>query len=141
VKPAPYSDVHAFCRIDGWVDADAEAGRRQGDHTRYRRLLGNGEILRTKVSHGQGEYSGNLWRHILRDQLRITAAQFWETLRTGEPPERPEDKVEAPEGNRLPYWLVDRLMKNVGLSECVIGDLTEAEALERWREWQRRQRR
>lgn len=139
MKPVSTADLHEFCRIDGWYDADVAAGRSTGDHVRYRRVLGNGEVLRTKVSHGSHEIGGDLLRHVLREQLRVTEEQFWETLRTGEPPVRPED-VKPPARAGIPLWLVRRLREQVGLPETEIADLDEHAARAVWDEWCARRR-
>jgi hypothetical protein len=132
VRPATHADLHTFCRIDGWVDADAAAGRPRGDHVRYRRVLGNGEVLRTKVSHGSGEVGGALFRHVLRDQLRVTEEAFWRAVRTRRPPVRPEDGAVPEPSRALPLWLVRRLRDQAGVPEAEIATMDPAAARAAW---------
>lgn len=69
------------------------AGRRgkSNDHVRYELALGDGRILRTKISHPIGKrdtYGIDLWKRILRDQLCVTEEQFWACVNGGIRPER-----------------------------------------------------
>ena len=73
---------------------------RTGDHRRYQKERAVGTILRTKVPHGsRDEIGDDLFRHILRDQLRATEEQFWGVVRGGatilEPPTRPRQRSQA----------------------------------------------
>lgn len=48
-----------------------------GDHWRYCKVLPDGTVLRTKVSHALGdEIRPDLLSHIVRDQLRTTMQHF-----------------------------------------------------------------
>lgn len=48
-----------------------------GDHYHYRKVLPNGEVLYTMVSHSLGkEIPSRLWKRILKEQLRITQEEF-----------------------------------------------------------------
>lgn len=42
----------------------------------------DGRVLRTRVSHpvDRTDYGKSLWSHILRDQLEVSEAQFWECV-------------------------------------------------------------
>lgn len=45
-------------------------------HDYWRKVLPNGEILTTRVSHGSGEIPPGVWKRILSKQLRITNEEF-----------------------------------------------------------------
>ena len=122
-----WKDLERFCKIDAWE-------RREGDHIRFRKQLDNGGILRTKVSRKGSETIGrDLWTHIWREQLALDNEEdFWRALDSRRPVVRkPAETAERPEGASLPGWLWQRLVEDVGLSEDVIRELKEDEALVR----------
>ena len=65
-----WKDLQRFLERNNWELY------RNTDHYFYRKFLDNGEVLRTKVSRGSGEISPNLWRRILKHELRITLEEF-----------------------------------------------------------------
>ena len=52
---------------------------RDTDHEYYRKVLPDGTVLRTKLSHGNGEIPPNVWRQMLK-QMNITEAEFYAGL-------------------------------------------------------------
>ncbi|MGH3038598.1 MAG: cytotoxic translational repressor of toxin-antitoxin stability system [Gaiellaceae bacterium] len=139
--PQPtYKNLRDFCRIDGWDDISKKRLGRKGkglDHDRYEKRLDDGGILRTKVSHGSGQYGDpGLWRHIWRDQLGLDSEeQFWEALRTGEPVERAVAAEAPPSKPAIPGWLLSRLVFTVGIPEEEVNQMTLEEADARWTEF------
>lgn len=134
--PQPkFSDLRRFCQIDGWEEMRGASGKR-GDHFRYRKVLEDGRILRTKASHSDAEIGDpSLWRRIWRDQLALASeAQFWEALKSGEPVDRAEF-APAPAGPSLPGWLVENLIRKVGMPPEQVAQMTEQEALDRLNEF------
>jgi hypothetical protein len=134
--PQPkFSDIRRFCQIDGWEEKKGASGKR-GDHFRYRKVLEDGQILRTKASHSDDEIGDpSLWRRIWRDQLALESEdQFWEALESGKPVNRTRS-VPAPAGPSLPGWLVDSLIRKVGMSPEEVARLTEQEARDRLNEF------
>jgi hypothetical protein len=110
------------------------------DHFRYRKILPDGRILRTKVSHGKMQYGAQLWGHIWKTQLALQSPdQFWECLEKRRPVDRqlaaPSRKLPRPE--RLPAGLVVSLTKVVGLDESAVLAMTINEAETRWQEFLR----
>jgi hypothetical protein len=95
------------------------------------------EDLRTKVPHAfREEIGGDLFRHILRDQLSATEDQFWAFVRgsaTGAEPPR----AQAP---AVPGWLVERLLLTVGLGEDEIRAMAPDEDRAAWEACRTRQR-
>ena len=65
-----FKELKRFCDNDGWELY------KQTDHYYYRKILENGDILRTKVSMGTGEINGHLWKRILKQQLQVTQEYF-----------------------------------------------------------------
>jgi hypothetical protein len=129
VVPQPrFGDLRRFCEIDGWSKKKGARGK-TGDHDRYIKQLGDGAILRTRVSHSNDQIGNpDLWRHIWRDQFGLSSEdQFWTALRTGRPVAR---EAEVPRGT--PEWLIRRLIDTVGLSAEEAVGLSVEEATARW---------
>ncbi|SFI84654.1 hypothetical protein SAMN05421852_102212 [Thermoflavimicrobium dichotomicum] len=63
-------ELKRYCERDGWELIKVT------DHYYFQKVLDNGEVLMTKVSMGSGEIRKNLWRQILKKQLRITQEEF-----------------------------------------------------------------
>lgn len=134
--PQPkFSDIRRFCQIDGWTEKKGSSGKR-GDHYRYRKTLDDGSILRTKTSHGDEQIGDpSLWRRIWRDQLALASEdQFWDALATGEAIDR-SPAAPVPSGPSLPGWLVNDLIRKVGLHPDEVAQMSEVEAKERLNEF------
>ena len=130
--PQPeFSEIWNFCRIDGWEEKMGASGKR-GDHFRYRKVLKDGRVLRTKASHSDDEIGDpGLWRRIWRDQLGLESEdQFWEALESGNPVDRTE-AAPTPVGPSLPSWLVDSLIRKVGMLPEEVALMSEQEARDR----------
>ena len=65
-----WKDLKRFCERDGWELY------KQTDHYFFRKILKNGDILRTKVSMGSGQIGCRLWAEILKRQLKVTQEYF-----------------------------------------------------------------
>lgn len=128
------SDLRRFCQIDAWEEVTK--GRRRPDHTRYRKVLDSGDVLRTKVSHGRGTIEDpSLWSHIWREQLGLESEdQFWAALDSGEPVPRATSTA-SPSGPSKPAWLETQLIYSAGVPEGEVAAMTESEARERWDEF------
>lgn len=125
---ATFGDLKTFVEHDGWTEEpNLVRGRAQtGDHWRYRKDLPDGTSLRTKVSHGLRDEIGiDLFKHILRDQLRVTEDRFWDVVRGGA-----TDVADAPppQAATIPGWLVHRLIFTVALGDDEIRAMTVDEA-------------
>jgi hypothetical protein len=133
--PQPrWSDLRRFCDIDGWEERGRTRGG-TGDHFRYRKLLPDGRILRTKASHGNDEIGDpGLWHHILRNQLELeTEEQFWEALRAGQPVPRGAAEPGPPGSPSIPTWVVSGLLR-AGVAEADIRGMSAEEAQRRLEE-------
>jgi hypothetical protein len=129
----PTSDeLRRFCRVDNWIDLTAEPGHKRSDHDRYAKVLASGETLYTRVSRGSGGIDDhNLFKHILREQLRVTKAQFWAAVDRGTLPTRPgQEEKPAPAGETLDYSLVRQLIR-AGYAQDQIARFSKQDAVDR----------
>ncbi len=70
-----FRDLKKYCEKDGWVMV------RNTDHWYYEKMLANGTLLRTRVSHAvHKEIPTNIWRLILKRQLKLSEDDFWNNL-------------------------------------------------------------
>lgn len=73
--PPKYRDLKKYCEKNGWVMI------RNTDHWYYEKVLADGTLLQTKVSHAvHKEIPTNLWKLILKKQLKISEDEFWKNL-------------------------------------------------------------
>lgn len=71
-----FGDLKRYCDSDGWVLT------RNTDHWYYEKVLGDGRVLRTKVSHAvHKEIPKHLWDRILKKQIQTTENEFWRKAR------------------------------------------------------------
>ena len=135
---ARFSDIRRFCEIDGWEELGRTRGG-TGDHWRYRKVLADGTVLRTRASHS-GEQIGDpgLWQRIWKHQLGLESEeQFWDVLRTGQPAPRAMHEPAVPTGPSIPAWVVQGLLQ-AGVPEREIRGLDPGEARRRLEEiWSR----
>lgn len=128
-----FRDLKTYLERDGgWepIPNLARGRRRVGDHWRFRKVLPDGTVLRTKVSHALGDEIGpDLLGHIVRDQLRTTMDHFHDVVagRAGSEAMVAEPKVEP-----IPAWLVERLIYTVGMQEDEARRMSPVEARARW---------
>jgi hypothetical protein len=127
-RPAPTRKDHEkFCLTEGWALVTDARGRAVGHHTTYKLVTPTGDVLRTRISHpaNRTTYAPAMWSHILRDQLRVTADEFWSCLLGGTLPNRGVPKVPD---TALPLHLVTRLVRELGLSRSEVAGLSIDEA-------------
>jgi hypothetical protein len=73
--PPKYRDLKKYCDKNGWVVI------RNTDHWYYEKVLTDGTVLKTKISHAlQKEIPKKLWKRILKYQLKISEKDFWNNL-------------------------------------------------------------
>ena len=74
-----FSDLRRFLERDGWT----EYGRPGSDHLKFMKVLADGTVLRTKVSHSLArEIPPSLWPKIRKQQLGLDSdEEFWEKAR------------------------------------------------------------
>lgn len=113
MRPIDFRDLRRFCEVDGWTDKDIASGRHKDDHHRYTKTLPNGDQLFTRVSHGRGELGDPaLISTILKDQLQVTEAEFWDAVDKGVPPIRGKPAPER-SGTPLPAGLVFQVRRSL----------------------------
>ena len=127
--PAPDRRHHQkFCTVEKWTLVTDARGQPISHHTTYTLAVPNGDVYRTRISHpvNRTTYAPSMWSHVLRDQLQVTAAEFWDCVDDGVLPNRGARVV--PSG-ALSLQLVNELVKRLGLSREQIADLSNAEAV------------
>jgi hypothetical protein len=128
--PGTWQAHERFCIAEAWDRVRDARGRTGSHHVTYELVLADGSILRTRISHpvDRTDYGPSLWNHILRDQLAVSAEEFWSCVNDGVLPAR---SVVAPAPESLPADLVHLLVHRVGLSSAEIASMTRAQAIER----------
>jgi hypothetical protein len=125
--PQPNRAVHKqFVTAEGWDEVESR------HHDTYELVLPNGDVLRTRISRPPSKkhtYGKAMWSHILRDQLAVTAAEFWACVNDGELPDRGAD-YSAP-ADAIPLDVVRLLIDRVGLTEQQIKGMSADEAIAR----------
>lgn len=67
-----FRDLKNYCERSGW-----ELYKEKGDHYYFRKILSDGTVLRTKVSHAiNKEIPFHLFQAILKNQLGISKEEF-----------------------------------------------------------------
>ncbi|MFA5786248.1 MAG: hypothetical protein WDA71_04555 [Actinomycetota bacterium] len=111
-------------------------GKEAGDHARCRKVLADGSILITKVSHGSKSISDpDLFRHILRTQLQVSPKQFWDAVDRGAKPVRPGSKPEPKHRDAIPFSLARNLLIKAGVSQRHLAGMTKERAISRWKDY------
>lgn len=126
-----WADVERFLGVDGWrqIPVGERGGRRQ-THIFFEKLLPDGRLLQTHISHDRSKsISPGRFGTILREQLEVSRADFREAIRSGEPVERP---VETGDETPIEHgaWVIAILVGELHMSAGEIESLSEAEAVE-----------
>ena len=128
MKPIPFDDLRAFCRLDEWTCLSATAGRKTRKHEVWTKSLPDGTTLRVVISKGRGSYSPQMAAYILKHELHLSEDEFWSAVRTRKAPQRPQEPA-RPEGELLPLSLVRALLA-AGYSQADVAGLTRTQAEE-----------
>lgn len=136
-----WGDVEEFLVADQWrrISANERGGRRQ-PHIFFEKLLPDGRLLQTHISHDRtSRISAGRFSGILKDQLEISRDEFWTAIRAGEPVDRPVplDEDEAVEHEA---WVIQILAGELHMSPDEIAALSEEEAQARVHAYWSRQR-
>ena len=124
-----WADVEKFLGVDGWrqIPAGERGGRRQ-THIFFEKLLPDGRLLQTHISHDRSKkISPGRFGTILREQLEVSRADFWEAIRSGEPVSRPVETEEAPVEHDA--WVIAVLVGELHMSAEEIEGLSEEQAI------------
>ncbi|MBQ6480788.1 MAG: hypothetical protein IJI45_06695 [Anaerolineaceae bacterium] len=65
-----WKDLKRYCENTGWEKYKST------DHDFYRKFETDGTMKRTKVSRSSKEIPKNLWKRILKDQLKTDEEEF-----------------------------------------------------------------
>jgi hypothetical protein len=119
-----------FCEIEGWQEVRNSRGKPTQHHITYELLLGDGSVLRTRISRPANTevYGKGMWSHILVDQLHVTEIEFWECVDDKNPPQRIAD-TEGSDSRTLPAQLAYQLVHSLKLTNAQIALLTLEEAV------------
>ncbi|GAB2737121.1 hypothetical protein [Nocardioides pakistanensis] len=122
-------DHNQFCINDKWEKVRDARGREVRHHVTWELALGDGRILRTRISRPlkKETYGPTLWRRILRDQLEVTEEEFWACVTEGVRPDRGVHDDQVPQ-NALPAQLVYQLIHQAGISEDEVARMTLQQA-------------
>ncbi|MBW8059873.1 MAG: hypothetical protein FVQ78_05970 [Solirubrobacterales bacterium] len=126
-----WGDVERFLGADGWrqIPAGERGGRRQ-PHIFFEKELPDGRLLQTHISHDRSStISPGRLSTILREQLEVSRAEFWEAIRSGEPVERP---VKADDEGAVEHesWVIAVLVGELHMTAEEIEKLTEQAAID-----------
>ena len=132
-----WGDIADFLSADGWREiAGGERGGSRRRHIFYEKILDDGRVLQTHISHSASKtMSPGRFSTILREDLEVSKDEFWTCVRTGEPVDRPV-AVDEPEQAEHDAWVVAVLVGELHMPADEIASLTreQAEALvqEHW---------
>lgn len=129
--PAPDRDAHhRFCQIEGWIEVTSATGPPVRHHQTFELVLDDGSILRTRLSRpvDRTTYSRSMWLHILRDQLAVSADEFWACVHDRVAPTR--STMSQPDPRALPLYVMNELITRLGMQPDAAAKLSPAEASE-----------
>lgn len=126
-----WGDIESFLTADDWRQlAAGERGGRRQRHITFEKLLEDGRLLRTNISHDRSAtMSPGRFASVLRDQLEVSKHEFWEAIRAGQSVSRPTT-TDEPDARELPGWVVAVLTGDMYMGAEKIAELT-AEGAER----------
>ena len=131
-QPAPTrADHKQFVVNEGWQPVPST------HHETYELDLADGRVLRTRISRPPNKttYGTRMWAHILRDQLDVTADEFWACVGDGVAPDRTPDDVVEEVDHAIPVDVVNLLVSRVGLTRQDLIGMTRQEAIGRLNEY------
>ncbi|MQY20581.1 cytotoxic translational repressor of toxin-antitoxin stability system [Nocardia macrotermitis] len=122
-----------FCRNDEWRLVRNAKGGAVGHHSTWELALSDGRILRTRISRpvDNTDYGPKMWSQILKDQLKVTEAQFWACADDRTRPTRVREQVTIPNKEPIPLGVVEKLIRLAGLTPQEIESMTKTQGVER----------
>ena len=129
-RAASRREHQRFCEVEGWQEVRNSRGKPTQHHITYELLLGDGSVLRTRISRPANTevYGPGLWSHILDDQLHVAEAEFWECVDRRNLPLRAGTTTE-PDSPPLPAQLAYQLVHTLKLTSTEIATLTFDDAV------------
>jgi hypothetical protein len=124
--PPTWGDIETFLAADGWRQVPQHGGRRER-HVFYEKVLDDGRVLQTHLSHSRQKLlSPGRFSEILRHQLEVSKDEFWDSIRTANPVDRPVPVDDGPVEHET--WVVAVLVGELHMSAEEIAGLTVEEA-------------
>jgi hypothetical protein len=129
--PPTRKDHEKFCVTEKWERRKTSTGKTGTHHHNYELALHDGRILLTRISHpvDRSDYGPDLWGHILREQLEVDNAVFWDCVKNSVLPDR-GGPAEVPT-NAIPAGVVSILIGTFHLPEEEVKAMTATEAIAR----------
>jgi len=130
--PQPTRADHLqFVINEGWQQVSST------HHETYELELADGRVLRTRISRppNKSTYGARMFAHILRDQLGITADEFWMCVRHGDIPDRSADETIENGRESIPVDVASLLINRVGLTQRDLIGMTREQAIARLNEY------
>ncbi|MGO1543622.1 MAG: cytotoxic translational repressor of toxin-antitoxin stability system [Gulosibacter sp.] len=108
---------------EGWELIRGARGKPVTHHVTFTLLLPSGDRLRTRISRpvNGDTYGARLFADILREQLQVTKAEFWQCVRQGVAPNRGAPSQQLPK-NALPLKLTVELTR-LGVDAATLATL------------------
>lgn len=125
------ADHKQFVVNEGWQQVPST------HHETYELDLPDGRVLRTRISRppNKATYGARMWAHILRNQLDVSADEFWACVREGVAPDRSDDDAPEEADDAIPVDVVNLLVGRVGLTRRDLIGMTRDEAIARLNEY------
>jgi len=132
--PATRKDHEQFCLTEGWAERRRATGKRGTHHVNYELALPDGRILYTRISHpvDRTDYGPSIWAHVLRDQLDVTADEFWDCVENRVLPDRGLPVVPA---ESIPAGVVRVLVHEAHVPEAEVRSMSKEQAVQRLAEF------
>jgi hypothetical protein len=131
-RPAPTRADHLQSVVnEGWQQVPST------HHETFELGLADGRVLRTRISRPPNKttYGARMWAHILRDQLDVTADEFWTCVTDGVAPDRTSGDLVEEVDDAIPVDVVNLLVSRVGLTRRDLVGMTRQEAIARLNEF------
>lgn len=124
-------DLEQFLNADGWRQIPArERGGKRESHVFFEKQLADGRTLQTHISHDRSAtISAGRFGSILREQLEVSRAEFWEAIRSGQPVDRPVAIDEEQTVEHEP-WVIEVLVGKLYMGPEEIENLSEQAAID-----------
>ncbi len=128
-----FNQIETFLKADGWTEVTGQQGW-GSSHRVFVKHPAPGEPLVTHISHsGHKSPGAGRFSEILRDQVQVNKADFWQAISSGKPVDRPveiEEEVVAPHG-----WQVLELLGQMHLDPTELEGMSPEEAQGRIDDW------
>jgi hypothetical protein len=124
-----WGEMEKFLEADGWrrLPPSSRGGSGQR-HIFFEKLLDSGELLQTHISHSRrGGPSPGRFGLILREQIKISRAEFWEALSSGESVTRPAP-IETDQRIEHEGWVIAVLTSELHMTAEQIAELDVEQA-------------